>query len=184
MSNELSNHIKQNVMDRIRSDDVNMRPRIYFVAGTILTLIGIFASAIVSIFLFNITNFVLRSHGPGAQYRLEQLISSFPWWAPVLAVIGIFFGLKLLSKYEFVYKRSPVVWGLGFIAAVILTTWFLDVTNIDRAWLCSSPMRGFNRRYIETDQIPNIGQGPRDGSGPGRGEGTGVGRMRLKQKCR
>ena len=72
----------------------------------LLIFLGISASIIVSVFLVSLTRFALRTHGPMGQIRLEQILSSFPWWAPVIALIGLFSGIYLLKKYDFSYRKN------------------------------------------------------------------------------
>ena len=96
--------ISQKVMEQIHEKDIRMKPRYYFIFGTLLLFISMVLTVIGSVFLLSLTRFALRSHGPMGQYRLDQLLSSFPWWAPLLAIAGLVLGILLLKKYDFSYK--------------------------------------------------------------------------------
>lgn len=140
-------------MGQIREGRVKMRPKAYFVLGSLLVLAGITASVVTSVFLISLTRFALRSHGPMGEYRLEQLISSFPWWAPIFAVVGLAIGIWLLRQYDFSYKRNFWVVIIGFVAAILIAGWVIDMTGLDEIWLRRSPMRGIMRQYLEERNI-------------------------------
>jgi len=147
-------------MDRIEKGKITMRPRIYFVLGSVLVFVGLVATVIVSVFLISLMRFVLRAHGPMGQYRYEALLASFPWWALILTCLGLVAGIKLLRHYDFSYKKNFLVIVIGFIAVVFAAGWFIDATGLDAIWLQKGPMRGIMRRYIdnETKKIPKGGR--------------------------
>ncbi len=86
-------------------------------------------------------------------YRLEQLISSFPWWAPIFAVVGLAIGIWLLRQYDFSYKRKFWVVIVGFVMAILIAGWVIDMTGLDEVWLRQGPMRGIMRQYFEERNI-------------------------------
>jgi hypothetical protein len=146
-------NITDNVMSQIREGQVKMRPRVYFILGSLLVLAGLTASVVTSVFLVSLTRFALRAHGPMGQYRLEQLISSFPWWAPIFAGVGLAIGIWLLRQYDFSYKRNFWIVIVGFIMAILIAGWVIDMTGLDEVWLRQGPMRGIMRHYFEERNI-------------------------------
>jgi hypothetical protein len=161
MSKELKN-ITDNIMDQIHDKKIKMRPRIYFVLGSILTFVGLVSSVVISIFLFGLMRFSLRSHGPMASYRLDQILSSFPWWAPILAIVGLVVGIWLLRKYEFSFKVNFKVIIIGFIFAVIVGGWIIDSIGLNDVLIRRGPMQGMMRQYMQENNI-------QDGYGNGQG---------------
>src|SRR3989338_8461131 len=107
MSKELKN-ITNNVMNQIRQGRIKMRPKVYFIIGSILTFLGSISAFLISIFLIGLTRFSLRTHwGRGAQYKLDQMLSDFPWWTVLLAILGLIIGIWLIRQYDFSYKKNP-----------------------------------------------------------------------------
>lgn len=163
MSKELKN-IADNVMDQIHEDKIKMKPKAYFIAGSILTFVGLVSSVVISIFLVGLIRFSLRSHGLMASYRLDQILSSFPWWAPVIAIVGLIAGIWLLRKYDFSFKMNFKMVIIGFILAVIVGGWVIDSIGLNDVLIRRGPMQGIMRQYMQDNNIQS-GQG----SGPGWG---------------
>lgn len=134
-------------MTQIREDRIAMRPRIYFILGSVVIFLSLVISVITSIFLINLTAFSLRVHGPMGKFRLDQMIDSFPWWAPFLALGGIILGVWLLKKYDFSYKFGTAYIIAGLMLAVILSAFIINLFKWDDVWFRSKPMRGMMHRY-------------------------------------
>lgn len=146
MSKEL-NKTKEEVMNKIKQGQIKMRPRFYFIFGYILTILGLVFSFMTSIFFVGITRFALRSHGPRGQYRLEQLLSTFSWWMPVLAIIGLIIGISLLRKYDFSYKINFRLLIMGLIVSVLITGFVIDMTGLNDFWLQRGNGQGQFRNF-------------------------------------
>lgn len=134
-------------MSRIDREKITMKPKWYFIAGSLAMVIGIIGSVIISVFLVSLTSFSLRTHGPMGEIRYQQLLSNFPWWAPVIAIAGLGIGIWLLNKYDFSYKRNFVYTIFAFIVVIILSGWLIDYLGIDKVWVRTGPMRRFYERY-------------------------------------
>lgn len=150
MSKELKN-ITDNIMDQIHEEKIKMKPKIYFIAGSILTFMGLVSSVVVSVLLVGLIRFSLRSHGPMANYRLDQIISNFPWWAPILAIIGLVVGIWLLHKYDFSFKINFKIVIVGFILAVIVGGWIVDSVGLNDVLVRRGPMQGIMRKYMKNN---------------------------------
>ncbi|MFZ4631679.1 MAG: hypothetical protein ACOYL8_00555 [Patescibacteria group bacterium] len=130
MSKELKN-ISDSIMGEIRHGKLKMRPKLYFIIGSVLVFVSLILSALSSVFLFGLIRFSLRSHGPMGQYRFEQLLASFPWWAVILAFLGLVIGLRLIRKYDFSYKINFKIVIVGFVAAIIIAGYLVDVIGLN-----------------------------------------------------
>jgi len=161
MSKELKN-ITDNIMGQIHDKKIKMRPKMYFIVGSILTFVGLVSSVVVSVFLIGLMRFSLRAHGPMADYRLDQILSSFPWWAPIFSIIGLVVGIWLLRKYDFSFKVNFKVIIAGFILTVIVGGWVIDSIGLNDVLVRRGPMQGMMRQYMQDNNIQN-GQG--DGQG-------------------
>lgn len=168
MSNKKLN-IKQNVMDQIKNEKVSMKPKTYYIFGSIIAFLGLIFSIVTSIFLFSIVSFITKSHGPMGQYRLEQLLSNFPWWALILGILGLILGIFFIRKYDFSYKFNPLLLIGIFVAAIIIAGFLIDLTGLDNLWLKRGPMNGIMRQYMQDANLDT----PRGFQQNGRGSGQG-----------
>jgi hypothetical protein len=140
-------NITDTVMSRIKTGDVRMRPKWYFVLGTFGMVIGLAGLVIVSVFLISLISFSLRTHGPMGDIRYQQLLASFPWWAPIVALVGIVGGLFLLKKFDFSYKKNFLMIIILFIGSIIVAGWAIDYLGIDSLWARGGMMRGLYQNY-------------------------------------
>jgi len=143
------------IMQQVRSGAVEMKPRWYFVAGTLLAGLSLAGLTITSMFFAHLTLFTLRSHGPMGQWRMEQMIASFPWWIPLLAILGMAFSIYLLRRYDFSYKHNFGVIVLILVVAVFAAVWIIDSSGIANSWTRREPMRRFyHQRMLEEGIYP------------------------------
>jgi hypothetical protein len=155
--------LEQVIMAKVKSNEISMKPRWYFVLGSLLMIAGLVGFSMGAIFLTNLTLFLLRQHGPMGQWRLQQMLDSFPLWVPIMAAVSMVLGIVILRKYDFSYKRN--VWLLisGFIISIILAALILHYTGFDTIWYRQGPMRRFYQQ-IEDGRPMNP-----EGRGQGRG---------------
>jgi hypothetical protein len=154
MSKELNN-MSKTVMDKINHDKIKMHPKAYFVAGSALALMGLTASIIVSVFLIALLKFSLRTHGPMGGYRLDQILSSFPWWALIVAILGLVSGIWIIRRYDFSYKINFAAMVFGFIVAIIIGGLIMDATGLNDALFQRGPGQGVMRRYLQQRNSQN-----------------------------
>ena len=152
MSKELKN-ITGAVMDRIHQGKIKMRPRVYFVIGSLLTFIGLVASIITSIFLVGLIRFSLRTHGPMGEYRLDKMLSSFPWWLVLVGIVGFIIGILLLRKYDFSYKLNFKVIIIGFVLAIIVAGWVIDMAGLNDIIFRQKQKKGIMRTYFQINNL-------------------------------
>lgn len=158
MSKEL-NSISGNVMNEIRLGRLKMRPKIYFIAGSILTFIGLVSSILSSVFLIGLLRFSLRTHGPMGEYRLAQIVESFPWWILILAILGLAIGLWLVRRYNFSYKLNFKLVVFWFIAVLAVAGYLLDTTGLNEIFY----QRGYMNKIYKQENGINFGNGSREG---------------------
>jgi hypothetical protein len=155
------------IMDKVKSKEIVMKPRWYFVLGSVVMIFSLVAATISSIFLINLIFFLLRKHGPRAQWRLELMLNSFPWWIPIMAIAGLLLGVWLLKQYDFSFKKDFRLVTAGFILAIILAAFIIDLSGLNDIWFRRGMMRNFyqqiekpyqfNKQYSEI----NTGKGMR-----------------------
>ena len=151
--------ITTSVMSRIQKEHIAMKPRWYFVMGSIAMIAGLVGLTIVSIFFVNITIFSLKTHGPMGAIRYQELLASFPWWAPVFVLVGLGCGIWMLKKYDFSYRKNFLFVILAFIAAIIISGIFMDYFGINTFLSRQGQMRRFYQQ-IDHQNSPYLrGQG-------------------------
>jgi len=163
MSKKTQVNIEKEVMSQIKSEKITMKPKWYFMAGSILMFASIIILALVAIFLLNFTIFAIQPHyGPGAEFRLEMILNSFPWWAPVIAIFGVILAILLIRKYDFSYRKNFPLIIISFIFALIIGAVLMDVLGFNDYFAKRGPMRGFYKQFENTTN-DNSDSGPRNG---------------------
>jgi len=147
MPKEIKN-ITDSVMGEIRRGKLKMRPRLYFIIGSIFIFTSLVFSVLSSVFLVGLIRFYLRPHGPMGEYRFAQLLDNFPWWAVILAVLGLIIGIWLLRQYDFSYKINFKIIVVGFVAAVIIAGWLVDASGLNDNF---SRLGYMNRLYRQSN---------------------------------
>ncbi len=151
--------ISEKVMQQIRQGKVIMHSKIYFILGSFLSFLAIFFTIAFSLFFLSLIKFTLRSHGPMGQYRLEQMIANFPWWAIILTILSIVIGIKLLKKYDFSYKNHFWLIVAGFILALVAAGWLMDEVKITDRIFNQGYMRGIMKKYMDNNNTNSIPKG-------------------------
>ena len=139
--------ITKNVMSKIKTEQIKMKPKWYFLFGSLFIFLALISLIIVSIFLISLITFSLKSHGPMGAIRYQQIISNFPWWAPIIVIIGLVTGIFLLKKYDFSYKKNFLFIIVIFISAVLFSGVLIDILGFDSLWIKRGPMRKFYQQY-------------------------------------
>ena len=133
--------ISMDVMQKIESGQVKMRPRWYFVVGSVLALGGLVLSFVSSAFFFSILHLSLREGGRGMQWKLTTLQEMFHWWIPLLALTSLLLGIWLLRRYEFSYRRHFTYVIGSFVLAVLMASSLFVLTGAHETLTHQGPMR-------------------------------------------
>ncbi|OGD08682.1 hypothetical protein A2397_04690 [Candidatus Amesbacteria bacterium RIFOXYB1_FULL_44_23] len=139
--------ITKSVMSKIDAGEIRMKPRWYFLLGSLGMLVGLVSFSIVTVFLISLVSFSLRTHGPMGEIRYQQLLAGFPWWAVGLSFIGLIGGVFLLKKYDFSYQKNFALIILAFVGSIILAGLAIDYLNLNSLWSKGGIMRGLYQRY-------------------------------------
>lgn len=158
MSKIKKSALKEKIFSQIKKGEVTMRPRAYFVVGSLLSALGLLITSSVLVFSLYLARFALTHPGPGAKIKLSLLLSSLPWYIPVSALGSIILGYYLLRRYDFSYRKNFLVILLIILAGLYLGSVALERSRIEE-FLTT---RGYLRRFEQN--FP--------------GQGRGVGRFR------
>lgn len=109
MSKETKTDISRSVMEQIKHGDVSMRPRVYFVLLTILSVVTVILASTVIAYLMNIVSFWWRVQSAetmawGARAHLAAAIDSFPWAVLLIAIAMLVLAVWLVKKQGTIYR--------------------------------------------------------------------------------
>ena len=149
-------NITQEIMHKIDTGEIKMKPKWYFIFGSAFTFIGLVSTIIVSTFSVGLIRFSLRSHGPMGEIRFTQMLTNFPWLILFFAVFSLVFGIWLIRKFDFSYKIKPSLVIVSFILAVIVSGYIIDVTGINDIISRRGPMKGMMRNYINKSSAQGL----------------------------
>lgn len=135
------NDITKQVMGRIHTEHIKMRPRWYFVLGSLATFVGLVMSILASVFLLSFIKLSLRGSGKMAEYKMDELLSHFSWWGPIIALASLLLGIWLLRQYEFSYKKNFGLITTGFVLAIAVASFILDMSGLNEVMLQHGPFR-------------------------------------------
>lgn len=144
--------LENQIMSKVKSGEITMKPKWYFLVGTLVMYASIVGLSIGAIFMANVSLFLLRHQGPRYQWRLDLMLTTFPWWIPILAVIGCLASIWLLKQYDFSYKKNYRLIVVGFVLALLMSAWIIDVLRINETWAGRGPMRRFYKKWELTGE--------------------------------
>lgn len=117
--NKNNQKFEEEVMRKIHKGQVRMRPRVYFVAGSVMVGAGLIllmmVSALVTQALYVRLSVLARLGIEEVSWRwCVMWLRFFPWEMLIVAVLMVLVGGYLLRKYEFAYKK-----GLGLVLMAV-----------------------------------------------------------------
>lgn len=134
-------------MLKIKSGEIKIKPKWYFVVGSFSSVLGLVGMVLVIIFCTNLFLFTLRTNSYMKGYRLEQIISNFPWWALFIAVLGVGLGIYLLKKFDFSYRKNFVFIVAVIILAIFTASWLFDSLGINDVFMRRGMMNKIYQKY-------------------------------------
>lgn len=162
LSEKISNIIKQR--------HVHMRPRAYFVIGSVLLGAGLVASLLVAVFFVSVIIFRLRTNAPFMYLQnhggLSPFLGNIPWVPFIIALVGISGGILIMKKFDFSYRHAflgiagGVILSIGVVGLIVDTVGlpeqaekirplqpFLHMEYADDSWVSGTIL------YLESDSL-------------------------------
>ncbi len=153
MSNKKSQlKLAEKIMSQVKTGQIKMKPKWYFVVGSISLLSGIITLGMGAMFLVNLTVFTLRGRGPMVSWKLQMMLKNFPWWIPVLAVVGVVLGINLLRKYDFSYQKNFKLIVVSFVLAILAAGFMIDRLGLNDHWSRRGQMKQIYQRLELKDE--------------------------------
>lgn len=154
MNKEKKTSIETDVMSKIKTGQVKMKPRVYF---TILGVIGVLGTVLftvaatyfMSIVLLWVRLMAVDGRAFGLKRNLYSMISDFPWWALLIGVLLLVISVYLLRRIGRLYKIKMVYLLLAVLGVALLIGTILSCSNLPGM---------FNRQGANMHQIFRINQ--------------------------
>ncbi len=119
--------IRKKVMSEIKSGHVTMKPRIYFLVGSILTGFGIASSLFSTLAIITFTFFRVRRFGlMGLLWQGKPLFAPMPILVLIFSLFALWGGLKLIKRCEFAYKYNFISIVITVITLVLTLGFLFD----------------------------------------------------------
>ena len=151
--NKQTESTKQAVLDQIKSGEIHMRPRRYFmtvsIVGAIIgVIVGVLTTYLSSIIFFWMRIQSASTPAYGARSNLQQAIDAFPWWLAIVLVVALAALVLFVKRFGALYRRKT---GLLILVLLAVSLMFgLVLSNAD--------MQQSNRAGNGTMQIQNNGK--------------------------
>ncbi len=147
--------VKKEVLRKIKTGEIKMKPKWFFVLGSILSIFGLIGSFVFTAFIINLIIFILKPHyGPNYPLRLNLILNNFPWWILILSFISLISGIFFLKKFDFSYKKNSSFVFLVIIVSIIISAIFFNQLGINELFMKKGPR--FMRRFYREMQLKNI----------------------------
>jgi hypothetical protein len=150
--------IANNITKKIQSGELNMKPKFYFVLGSILSSAGVLIFSILGTYFANmiihrirIGKMVTELRKAPISFRFSMFLRVFPWEYLLLSIGFIILGLYLIRKFDVSYKKSYVFLVTIFLTGVILTAFVIDKSGLNER---AKKIRYIKGVYGEHNQLP------------------------------
>jgi hypothetical protein len=155
---KLPTDIAKEVMSKIKKDHVTMKPKGYFLLGSILLGIGLASAFLIALTFLTVSSFHLRTSNPVGFLRYGAIgapafFRLFPFIPLVIAATGIFGGLALLKKYDISYKKNFLSISLSLIAGLITIALIADKVGINERLEKSPPLKAIYRQEFNQNDM-------------------------------
>ena len=111
MNNNPQHPIQHEVLERIRSGKLRMKPRLFFILKTILVISITALILVISVWLASFISFGLRLSGNESLLGFGTrgsliFLTVFPWGLAIIDVLLVLLLMALLRRFAFGYRRS------------------------------------------------------------------------------
>lgn len=151
----MENEITNKVLEQIKTGQIKMRSRSYFIARTTALVLLVSLTALLAWFLFSLIFFVLFRHG--ALYLplfglagLWALCASFPWFVFGLGVIFFILLDKLVNNFSVAYRRPTLYTLLVVVGLLALGLGLTHATGLNsqfHQFIKDANLPGLRRLY-------------------------------------
>lgn len=148
----------KNIMDRINSDKIKVRPRYQFIIAAVLIIIGILGTIISSAYFFGLSIFAFRARGPLSNIGITRALGDIPWWALVIALLGLGLGYWLWKKSETTYKITPSTAIVTMLIIALTAGIIINSMGWGDAWFKRGLIKKFYRPPLIEEHLQHKGK--------------------------
>lgn len=128
-------NFKDNIINKIKTGEIDMKPRWHFVLKSLLLVSGLLTVALLVIYLLSFIFFALRQSGiafaPLYGFKgVSLFVMSSPWLLIALAGVFVVLLYVLVTKYSFSYQKPLLYSMIGVILLVLVGSFVLQETGM------------------------------------------------------
>jgi hypothetical protein len=158
MSKKSKLDFESKIISQIKSDKIKMKPKWYFVLGSLLMFTSLIGLSMGAVFLVNLGIFLIRRNGPLNTWKLQSILSTFPWWILLVAIGGIYLAIRLLKKYDLSYQKNFKLIIVMFVLAIFSAGLLLDGLGLNE-YLSQGKMRKYYQQFDKREQNKFLKEG-------------------------
>lgn len=137
--------LSKKIIDRINTEKIRIRPRYQFIVAAALIMMGILGTVLSSAYFFGLSIFAFRARGPLSSIGLTRAFGDIPWWALLLALLGLGLGYWLWKKSETPYKITPATAIITMLAITFTAGIIINSLGWGDRWF----NRGFIKKFYQ-----------------------------------
>jgi len=123
--------IKDKLLSKISSNDISMRPKIYFTGKLIILGILSFIVLVISVFIFNFILFSIHAQATDALLGfgprgILPFLAAFPWMLLIIDIIFIAAFQWILRKFHHGYRKPILIGLIGIFIVTIVVGVIID----------------------------------------------------------
>jgi len=157
-----NNDIQQSILQKINQGEIKMRPRYYFIFGSILITIGTIGVIIAGTFFVSHAIFMSQRSplisflGFGPQ-GISPFLQTFPWLSVIVATLSIVLGILFLRHYDFSYKTDSKTFVLIVVGTVLTMGIITNLSGLNEQFETFEPTHGlYNFKYDDDAWIAGV----------------------------
>lgn len=127
--------ISNDVMQKIKQGEVQMKPRLYFTLLYVFAIFSVLAAGLVTAYLSSIVFYWIRIENSstmayGARRNLSEAIAAFPWWAVIIAIGLVAMAVMLVRRHGTMYRHRARTVTLVIIALSLIVGFIMYSAGI------------------------------------------------------
>lgn len=143
----------KDIMEQIKTEKIKMKPKGYFVLGSIILGIGLAIALLIAITFLAVTTFHIRTSNPVGFLRYGAIggpafFRLFPFIPLIISAVGIFGGLALLKKYDISYKKNFLGISLSLVAGLVTIAIIADQVGVNDRLRETPPLKAIYKQDL------------------------------------
>jgi|SRR5579872_555950 len=115
----LKNESQENILGKIKTGEVKMRPKFYFVSQAVLLGIAAVLLFLIAIFLVSFIMFLGRT---GHNSNVHLFLKTFPWILIVASLLLTAILIFILKRYAFAYRWPLIFLPIAVIGIILIAS--------------------------------------------------------------